>query len=531
MVHFPNEIWLGVANYLKLPTDVCSYKNEALSKDEKVTQQTLISLCLVSKQFRAIFQPQLYYNFIKNKSSTAQERLLSPESEWQHKYYQQDERSFRAIRKQTKLESFLITIIHRADLAAMVEHLRIGSYPDDVTLPRYLQKLYEEVPLHKATSCMLVDALRSFKGFDRLRNHFRKSWEESLRDGGEGAEVALLLTLLPNLLSLRLKPTTGSINFFVQELCNTILGPHPKSWTLIPIQGELCKHPSEVQLRSQQPPEILPVLASLSIWSDGGFPVSMQDCRSLLSLPCLKTFRGRGLNVHRISRQPRPGLISLQHLQFIRCQFTESGLPNLLENCTRLRSLEVNTKFAFNPWFAGIVTIHTLQLAQTADTLEHLTLMMPEYDKAMHLDLRSFNRLRHLQVDMDFLSTSLGALNMHEMLSMSMEKLIIRRAHAGIKPHLEKLLDTFTTTRQFLSLLVIKLYVLEDDYEELRAELDDFNKRAQKLQLECKVKEEPNHNHSWWWYGNPESDSDLDSDQEDDSDGENSVEDDSDGED
>ncbi|KAH0003757.1 hypothetical protein KCU78_g13729, partial [Aureobasidium melanogenum] len=152
MVHFPNEIWLGVANYLKLPTDVCSCKNEALSKDEKVTQQTLISLCLVSKQFRAIFQPQLYYNFIKNKSSTAQERLLSPESEWQHKYYQQDERSFRAIRKQTKLESFLITIIHRADLAAMVEHLRIGSYPDDVTLPRYLQKLYEEVPLHKATS-------------------------------------------------------------------------------------------------------------------------------------------------------------------------------------------------------------------------------------------------------------------------------------------------------------------------------------------------------------------------------------------
>ncbi|KAH0254505.1 hypothetical protein KCU91_g17965, partial [Aureobasidium melanogenum] len=143
MVHFPNEIWLGVTNYLKLPTDVCTRKNEALDKDEKVTQQTLISLCLVYKQLRAVFQPQLYCSFIKHQRPTAKDRLLKSDSEWLYKYYQQDERSFRAIRKQTRLENFLVTIIQRPDLAAMVEQLRVGSFTQDDT--------HEEVFLHKAT--------------------------------------------------------------------------------------------------------------------------------------------------------------------------------------------------------------------------------------------------------------------------------------------------------------------------------------------------------------------------------------------
>ncbi|KAH0158369.1 hypothetical protein KCU67_g7536, partial [Aureobasidium melanogenum] len=531
MVHFPNEIWLGVANYLKLPTDLCTRKSEAFDKDEKVTQQTLISLSLISKQLRAVFQPQLYCSFIKHQRPTARDRLLRFDSEWLHKYYQRDERTYRATRKQTRLENFLTTIIQRPDLAAMVEQLRIGSYPDDATLPRYLQHLYERVPLHKATSCMLVDALRSFKGFDRLGNRSRKSWEESLRDGGEGAEVALLLTLLPNLLSLRLESTTGSMNFFVQELYDTILGPQPKSWTLVPVQGVLRKHPSKVQSISQQQPEILPVLTTLSVWSYGGFQIPMQNWESLLSLPHLETFRGRGLKIYRMSRQPRPRLASLQHLQLICCTFTDSGLQTLLENCTSLRSLEVNTKFAFDPWGVGTVPIHTMKLAPLAGTLEHLTLMMPDYETSVPLDLRSFKKLRHLQVDMDFLSGFSTALDLHERLSTRIEKLVIRRAHAGIKPHLKNLLDTFITTRQFSSLLVIKLYALDDDYEELRTELENSRKRAQGFKLALKIKEEPNYNHAWWWYGNPESESDLDSDREDDSDSENSVEDDSDGED
>lgn len=234
MVHFPNEIWLGVAKCLKLPTDVRTRKNEAASKDEKLTQQTLLSLCLVSKQLRAVFQPQLYCNFVKHQRPPAKDRLLKFDSEWQHKYYQQDERSFRATRKQTKLECFLITIIRRPDLAAMVEQLRIGSITGNNSLPMCLEWLYESVPLPKAVSSAFVDSLRSFKGFDRLRNHFRRSWEENLWNGNEGSEVALLLTLLPSLRSLRFDSRSYSYDFeyFMEGLFNAALDPSMKSWTL-----------------------------------------------------------------------------------------------------------------------------------------------------------------------------------------------------------------------------------------------------------------------------------------------------------
>ncbi|KAK6002803.1 hypothetical protein QM012_001553 [Aureobasidium pullulans] len=263
MVHFPNEIWLEVAGYLKLPTDVCTRKHERASEDERVKQQTLLSSCLVSKQLRAVFQPQLYRNFVKYRRPAAKARLLEPDSEWQHRYYQQDERSFRAVRKRTRLEKFLTTVVQRPDLAAMVEQLRIGLCSDHIALPRYLQPLYEKIPPGEVISITLVDALRSFKGFGRLHNRFRRFWEEALRDGDEGAEAALLLTLLPNLLSLRLESDTGDINIFVQELYNTILDARPKSWTLATDQGVLRKHPINLQLSLQQPPEILPVLTSL----------------------------------------------------------------------------------------------------------------------------------------------------------------------------------------------------------------------------------------------------------------------------
>lgn len=517
MVHFPNEIWLGVAGYLELPSDVCTRKYETVSEDEEVTQQTLINLCLVSKQLCAIFQPHLYGNFIKRRRPAAKHRLLKSDSEWLHKYYQQDERSLRATRKQTRLENFIITMIHRPDLAAKVKHLRIGWFSESSALPRPFQGLYKMIPLHETTSSLFAHALRSFKGFDRLRNHFKRSWEEDLKKGDEGAEVAFLLTLLPSLESLRLEAKTGSINLFVQELCNTMLGSHPKSWTLVHERGVLCKRPSTVQ-SNQQPPDILPVLTSLNIWSYGGLQIPWQNYESLLSLPCLDSFRGRGLNLHRNSRQF--GLSSLQHLQLVRCKTTNFNLQNLLGDCTRLRSLEVNTKYAFDPRDMGTITIHTMQLAQTADTLESLTLMMPEYDISVPLDLRSFNKLRHLQVDMDFLSYSSSGSKLHEMLSTRIETLIVRRAHTEIKPHLEKLLDTFETSRRFSNLLTIKLYALKDDYKELRIKLDDSRKRAQGLQVALKIKKEPYHNHEWWWYDNSDIDSDTDLDQEGDSDDE-----------
>jgi hypothetical protein len=127
MVHLPDEIWFQLTEYFKPPTDLCTRKFEECEHDE-VVQQTILSLCLVSKQLRAISQSRLYCSFIKYHRLCARDRLLTINSEWLHKYYQRDERSFRTNCKATRLERFIRTLIHRLDLAAMVRQLRVGWF-------------------------------------------------------------------------------------------------------------------------------------------------------------------------------------------------------------------------------------------------------------------------------------------------------------------------------------------------------------------------------------------------------------------
>lgn len=317
MVHFPNEIWLGVANHLQLPTDVCTRRNETLSEDEKINQQAIISLCLVSKQLRAIFQPQLYCSFVKYSSVCARDRLLTADSEWLHKYYQRDERTYRATRKQTRLENFILTIIRRPDLALMVKQLRVGSFNEISSLPVHLQKLYERLHPCRMTSTTLENALRTFQGFERLPHRIKRSWLEQLRNGEEGAEVALLLILLPSLHCLHINSPSGDLGSFIHELRDVILGPEPGSWTLKSVRGKLWKHPVVMQSRSQQPPRILAALKSLSVWSDCGRTISLQQCMDSLSLLPLDSFEGRGLGDD--SRQEGPTVACICDPKLPRC--------------------------------------------------------------------------------------------------------------------------------------------------------------------------------------------------------------------
>ncbi|KAG9674171.1 hypothetical protein KCU99_g3676, partial [Aureobasidium melanogenum] len=520
MVHFPNEIWLGVANYLKLPTDVCKRKNEAVSEDESITQQTLISLCLVSKQFRTIFQPQLYRNFVKHQRPAAKDRLLKPDSEWQHRYYQQDERSFRITRKQTKLESFLVTIIHRPDLAAMVKHLRIGSFSDNNCLPICLKQLYERVPLHKAVSCAFVDALRSFKGFGRFGNRFRRFWEKHLWDGNEGAEVALLLTLLPNLHSLRYDSRSGSLNLFVDELFSTILGPSPKSWILKPARGKLHKHPVELQSSIPQPSQILPVLRVLDVWSFAGYTVPLDSVMHLLSQPFITSFNARGLfgNDPFLSFQPGITFASLRHLQLVRCVLNGRGLEGILKRCTKLQSLVVNIRSQEALWHTPLITSHFDALQHMTDTLECLTLILPEHDTAVHLDLKSFTKLRYIHVDMPTLTVNHeDPPYIHELLPTSIEKIIIRKTWGWIKPHIDRLVDEMTAYRKFPALRILKIHTIPGgNLSYLKEGLEYTKELARELDLRLEIEDDPIERDSWrWGHDDLESGPDLDSDQED----------------
>ncbi|KAG9518540.1 hypothetical protein KCV07_g5551, partial [Aureobasidium melanogenum] len=507
MVHFPNEIWLGVANYLKLPTDVCKRKNEAVSEDESITQQTLISLCLVSKQFRTIFQPQLYRNFVKHQRPAAKDRLLKSDSEWQHRYYQQDERSFRITRKQTKLESFLVTIIHRLDLAAMVEYLRIGSFTQDDT--------HEEVPLHEATSRAFVTALKSFQGYDRLRKHFKRSWEKSLKGGEEGAEVALLLILLPNLRSLRFDSESGSLDYFVKGLFKTILGSDPKSSDSKPAKAVLHKRPAGSQSRLDQSSKILRSLRTLDVWSFDVNYISLGSCVGLLSQPSIASFHGRGLSVDNalLSIQPETTFTSLRRLQLVRCKFDGEGLESVLKRCTKLQSLEINAKFAYESNTMSHIPItqkHLDPLQNMIATLERLRITLHDDYRAVPLDLRSFNKLRYVHVDMALLEARPPY--MLDSLPEGIEKVTIRRAYMWMQG-VDELLDAMITNRRFSALSSLKVYARDRFHECFLDELDYIQERARALQLHFQVEEDPSRRYSLTWgYGNPDSDSDLDSD-------------------
>lgn len=164
MAHLPNEIWFQVVAYINSPnttsegddTEDCGDDNDC----SNTVQQDLLNLCLVSEQVRAIAQPLLYSGFVKPKTVSAQFRLLKPDSEWLHKYYQRDQRSFRAVRKETRLERFLHTLICRPDLAVEVKNLRLDKIYETSLLPSCLRQLYQKLPLPSTTSSMFVDALK-----------------------------------------------------------------------------------------------------------------------------------------------------------------------------------------------------------------------------------------------------------------------------------------------------------------------------------------------------------------------------------
>ncbi|KAI4738976.1 hypothetical protein E4T50_10554 [Aureobasidium sp. EXF-12298] len=484
MVYLPDEIWLKVAEFVSPPADLCTCECESGRERNAVKHQNLINLCLVSKQLRAAFQPSLYFSFVKFSRPCAHDRLLTSDSEWLHKYFQRDEKILSTVRKATRLEKFMRTLIHRPDLAVMIKQLHIGSFFETSSLPGHLQMMYERLPLQETLASTFVTALRTFRGFERLPLSTKRSWLEDLRNGEEGAEVALLLILLPNLRSLRIESEQGDLGRYAQELYDALRDPGPTYWTIKSAHATLQKTPVGLQSQLQKPPQILKALKSLSVWSDCDGLGSLQRCVDLLSLPSLTSFDARGLE-----------------------QFG-SALQALFTRCTGLRSLVINSEYASRldgprskldaKFFAAL---------QDLTGLERLTLLVPEYHIDSDLDVSSFEKLHYLEVDQDLFSHSQGHAQIHKNLPTSIQQLVIRRATVWIKPRLESFLGTFAPRPMFPDFSELRLYALIEEHDELEEELIGFQMRASLHDVDFEFDEEPAYNHSWFWV--PDSDSHL----------------------
>ncbi|THY38990.1 hypothetical protein D6C98_10175 [Aureobasidium pullulans] len=514
MAHLPNEIWFQVVGYINSPNTTSECDDPEVCCDDNdcsnTAQQDLINLCLVPEQIRAIAQPLLYSGFVKPKTVSAQFQLLKPDSEWLHKYYQRDQRSFRAARKETRLERFLRTLISRPDLAVEVKDLRLNKIYEASLLPSCLRQLYQKLPLPSTTSSMFVDALKRYRGFDRLDISFRRSWEKSLQDGEEGAEIALLLTLVPTVLEVHLEPDQPSLGYFVQTLCNTILDPIPQPYVLKTACGMLSKEPAESHSLIRQPTPILSFLTTLTVKSPAMFPVDLRSCVSLLSLPTLTAFTGEFLVGNLFHNEPtqfsKIPSNNLRHLQLEHCKIGWRGLEAFLGTFKALQTLEIDTSFAFNPEHEiPIVRAGFLNALQgMSGTLARLVLMMPEYANEVFLDLRTFAKLRYLEIDLDLLTHDGDPPYLHELLPPGIQSLIIRRIVFHILPHLNTLLSTFKDVPEFCDLSVVKVYTMEEeDSCELQEELFLISERAGLYHLDFNVEEEPGENSWWWWWGSP----------------------------
>jgi len=344
----------------------------------------------------------------------------------------------------------------------------------------------------------------------------RRLWLKELRDGDERAEVALLLIMLPNLRFLRIESKRGNLGKYVQELHDTLLDLRPTSWTVECGGGMLWKRPVKIQSQSQQRPQVLKALESLSVWSNCDSEGSLERCMNVILLPSLTSFYARGLvQWHKMLRlEPSISFSSLQDLKLVHCKLSGSAIQDILTECTELRSLTLNSEFAFDPDDDEMPNLRATVFAalqNLAGSLERLTMMMPDYYIVSDLDLSSFDRLRYLEVEQYLLISYQGHDLMHRNLPTSIQQLVIRRTTMLIKPSLVTFFDTFVPTPKFPDLTSMKLYTLSQVFDGVEDEFIDFHIRAQQHHVGFDWEGEPDRNYEWYWHIDFDSEEGLDS--------------------
>ncbi|KAI5238117.1 hypothetical protein E4T43_07690 [Aureobasidium subglaciale] len=467
MVHLPNELWLEIASYHVVPEMTCKH----------ASRQTLIALCLVSKQLCAAIQPLLYHDFTKFARPSAAYRLATKDSEWLHKYYQRDIRTFRTVRKTTRLEKFLRTLINRPDLAAEIRYLSIEEFHDTNAIPYWFIGLYNKLPLDRTISTLFAHALQNSSAIGLLSRTSQSTWDEHLRDGVEGVEVALLLTLVPQLRSLSLQSIETTLESHVQELCDTVLGAAP-------LYGPLKQPPKlPVKIRSQlqRPLEIFPVLTSLKLQSrcnkDYRDSLQLRHCQNLLSLPNLTHFVGSCLqdSLDPLGQLSYHSLAHLRHVELKHCKAID--------------------------FFTSLQTM--------TNTLERLTLMLPEYENTNVLDLSAFGQLQYVEVDMSLMIRDDHSSCIDELLPPSIQELYVRRAGHEIVPHLESLLPFSADNPHSADLNSVRIAVWDKDDDDLMSELSEIELKAMDHMFNFDFEIEGVYSH--WWAHHYEADSDLES--------------------
>ncbi|THY87045.1 hypothetical protein D6C93_07688 [Aureobasidium pullulans] len=537
MVYFPNEIWLDIVQ------NIVPDANLQDLEDYKTRQCALASLCLISTQLYPIAQPALHGNYIKFASPWPEERCLANETQ------QQVDGNDSPYRRNTQLENFLRTLIERPDLAAAVVNLRIDRYNDKENSPSRYRKV-KVLPLDPTLSGMFESAIEILIGQltepqSLLDEQIptRDCWEGELRAGVEGAEVALLLAILPNVKFLDLEVSgepKPSLGFFVRGLCEAISEYRAWAHEVMEEQDKKQEHGDEDgekkgeddknQKRegedqrgekekdvcscggfwcpSHDPPPVLKHLECLSVRvfdprNKNGF--NLKDCVPLLTISTLVSFRGYGLNYCMYNIEKTKSPLPLDHLRSLKLKYgqLDGGLFLSLLGGTRLQlqTLIIDT-YGFSDVFFDELHFHE-QLQQAvvrmASTLEHLVFVMPEYTMPM-LNLQKLTKLRYLELDITSLVGKKRFVPhppcITTRLPPNIQHLCLRRANDEVWEPAIALIKAKVTSLDFVELKVLKirrLAWLEEKTAANRSNIETSSSSSEEAIKDSGVADESSH--------------------------------------
>ncbi|KAI5261254.1 hypothetical protein E4T47_09467 [Aureobasidium subglaciale] len=295
---------------------------------------------------------------------------------------------------------------------------------------------------------------------------------------------------------------------------------HASRQTLIAlclVSKQPLKLPVKIRSQLQRALEISPVLTSLKLQSrcnkDYRDSLQLRHCQNLLSLPNLTHFIGSCLqdSLDPLGQLSYHSLAHLRHVELKHCKAIDPCLEAFLSQCTGFQSLKIDSDHAFGPWgnIPSISTNFFTSLQTMTNTLERLTLMLPEYENTNVLDLSAFGQLQYVEVDMSLMIRDDHSSCIDELLPPRIQELYVRRAGHEIVPHLESLLPFSADNPHLADLNSVRIAVWDKDDDDLMSELSEIELKATDHMFNFDFEIEGVYSH--WWAHHYEADLDLES--------------------
>ncbi|TIA13516.1 glycoside hydrolase [Aureobasidium pullulans] len=396
MARLPDEVLLEIARHLSDEYDERSSRD---GDDVKEIKHSLIDLCMTSMLFRTVAQPTLHSYFERTSDD------LNP-------YDGSDllpTTNDREFRRCTRTESFIKTLIHRPDLAASVKSMKLDAFQDNAQT-------------QWASRDDDLDRIEVWQDY----------WREGLRLGFANAEIALLFTLVPNLMRLELSSSDDDFGIIVHDLFEQMLGPR-SSKTIVYRHLDL---EVDTNFRSQStttPLGIFPNLRDLVVKTNPSKDLRFEGIGRLSSVPSLRSLQCEHVNGQdSVVEWVELPLSHLERLELQECPFDMLSLGALVSSSQGLKHLQITLSDTYpdGDFWAALkeraATLETLQL--------HMDVGETVWDGNQICDLSAFEKLRSIEIFQVMLSPAF-----EDSLPTSLEVLTISRCDESFPARIEQL--------------------------------------------------------------------------------------------